>query len=65
MPQDKEPREIERHIFDSQIVTIRAEPTLKERIEKLLKAFDLEDKPVELRLSRCLTATTHYAADLR
>ncbi|MCL4187051.1 MAG: GntR family transcriptional regulator [Rhodobacteraceae bacterium] len=28
-------------------------------------AFDLEDKPVELRLSRCLTATTHYAADLR
>lgn len=28
-------------------------------------AFDLEDRPVELRISRCLTASTHYAADLR
>ena len=29
-------------IDEHKIVTIRAEPTLKERIEKLLKAFDLE-----------------------
>ncbi|QWK80682.1 GntR family transcriptional regulator [Ochrobactrum sp. BTU1] len=28
-------------------------------------AVDLEDKPVELRQSRCLTTTTHYAVSLR
>ncbi|MBX3577183.1 MAG: GntR family transcriptional regulator [Rhizobiaceae bacterium] len=28
-------------------------------------AHDLEDRPVELRVSRCLTATLHYSSDLR
>lgn len=28
-------------------------------------AFDLENRPLELRLSRCRTDTLHYAADLR
>ncbi len=28
-------------------------------------AYDLENKPVELRLSRCLTDSIHYISDLR
>ncbi|QDZ02884.1 GntR family transcriptional regulator [Nitratireductor mangrovi] len=28
-------------------------------------AYDLENKPVELRVSRCLTRTTHYTSELR
>jgi len=28
-------------------------------------AHDLEDKPVELRISRCLTGEIHYLSDLR
>jgi GntR family transcriptional regulator len=28
-------------------------------------AYALENKPLELRVSRCLTATTHYSSELR
>lgn len=33
------------------------------RIERI--AYDLEDTPVELRVSRCLTDNAHYLSDLR
>ena len=33
------------------------------RIERI--AYDLEDRPVELRISRCLTREAHYVSDLR
>ncbi|MGE0501863.1 MAG: GntR family transcriptional regulator [Rhizobiaceae bacterium] len=34
-------------------------------LEIVRVAFDLENKPVELRVSRCLTDGIHYASDLR